>query len=559
MSPSSADPLGSVRNAAWAPMRIVFLGAMTLLAVSIETGAAQQLPVGHPFEDYVRVLQLTGVVAPDPFLIRPLPLVRVGHSISKDVRHPWRERYPFSARPDSEPMQFGLFAPEAKFFWNSTFPNGQNDGAVWQGRGLTTQLTGGAFVRHGVLTASFRPSLIYTQNREFDLALGDPARPVFSNPWHPLTGVTPRIDLPQRFGPNAFTALDLGETSIRIDWRGLVVGGSNETMWWGPGVRNAIVMSNNAPGFLHLFLGTGRPLSVGIGKVEANWMWGRLSESEYFDLAGDNDTRFITGVVFDFEPKPLPGLYLGGTRVFVLDVPTDGLGFGDYFLILQGLTKSSQVTPDNPTGIDERDQLISLFARWLLPESGFEAYVEWARNDHNADLRDILLEPGHSEAYTLGFQKAVVLRDGRYARVRGELTHLELSKTLLVRSTPTYYIHDIVRQGYTHRGQILGAGIGPGSNSQFVGGDVFTTWGRVGGFFQRHVVDNDVLFTITDGFGNLLHDVRLTWGVVADYFAGDFALSAGFSFTRELNRYYILENDLSNVKLEFSLRWDSPR
>ena len=541
-------------------MRSVFLG--TVLAVIVVPAAAtgQQLPIGQTFEDYLRVLQLTGAAARDPFLIRPLSWDRAMSGIPTDRSDPWRERYTLSDGPDSAGTRFGLFDPEAVMFWNSAFPSGQNDGAVWRGRGLTTRLSMGGFVRRGVFTASFRPALVYNQNRAFSLAVLDSARSAFLNPWHPLTGVNSTIDMPQRFGPEAFTTLDLGETSLRIDWRGWTVGASNETMWWGPGVRNAIVMSNNAPGFPHLFLGTGRPIDIGIGNVEANWIWGRLSESEYFDSVDDNDTRFITGLVFDFELKPLPGLYLGATRVFVLDVPADGIGFGDYFLVLQGLTKLSQATPDNPTGQDERDQLISLFTRWLLQESKFEVYVEWARNDHNANVRDFLLEPGHSEAYTVGFQKAFVLHDNTYVRVRGELTHLERSKTQFLRPTPTYYVHDVVRQGYTHRGQVIGAGIGPGSNSQFLGSDVFTKWGRVGGFFQRHVIDNDALFAIVSSSEKFsLHDVALTFGATAELFLGEFAVSGSLAFTRELNRYYQFKNDVTNVASTFAVRWDLPR
>ena len=319
-------------------------------------------------------------------------------------------------------------------------------------------------------------------------------------------------------------------------------------------------MSNNAPGFPHLFIGTGRPVDIKVGKVEVLWMWGELTESGYFDLVDDNDTRFITGMVFDFEPKSLPGFYVGATRVFMIDVPTGGLDLGHYSLVLQGLTKSSQATANNPLGDDERDQLISLFMRWLLPESGFEVYVEWARNDHNVDVRDVLLEPGHSEAYTIGFQKVVVLADGRYARLRGELTHLERAKTTILRATPTYYVHDIVRQGYTHRGQVIGAGIGPGANSQFLGGDVFSKWGRVGGYFRRHVIDNDALFAIVGPSRNFsIHDVAFTFGASAEVFVGEFAISANLEYTRELNRYYDSGNDVSNIRSRFALRWDLPR
>ena len=83
-------------------------------------------------------------------------------------------------------------------------------------------------------------------------------------------------------------------------------------------------------------------------------------------------------------PKPFPGLYLGASRLFYRYTPQGGLSFGEYLLVFQGPTKRSQTTPTNPLGDDVRDQMFSLFARWLFPESGFEAYVEWAKNDQGA-------------------------------------------------------------------------------------------------------------------------------------------------------------------------------
>ena len=50
---------------------------------------------------------------------------------------------------------------------------------------------------------------------------------------------------------------------------------------------------------------------------------------------------------------------------------------------------------------------------------------------------------------------------------------------------PTFYVHTAAVEGYTNLGQLLGAAIGPGSNSQFLGLDRYTSRGRWGVFFER--------------------------------------------------------------------------
>jgi hypothetical protein len=99
---------------------------------------------------------------------------------------------------------------------------------------------------------------------------------------------------------------------------------------------------------------------------------------------------------------------------------------------------------------------------WVFPESGFEIYGEYARNDHSWDFRDLLGEPEHSRAYMIGFQKSFNLAHGRLLAINAELVQTEASKTRNIRTDATYYTHYIVTQGYTHKGQLLGLGHGPG-------------------------------------------------------------------------------------------------
>ena len=537
------------------------LAAAALCCALAPVARAQQLAVGDPLEDYLRVLQLAGRAATAgpagaSFTIRPLARDWAIAGVAAGSTHPWRDR--LAAAPRAARLGAArLIAAETelRLFENSAFPSGQNDGAVWQGRGLTAALDAGGTLRWGPLTVEVRPTLVYTQNRAFPLApVSAPGRTNYANPWHPrVNGQGGWIDAPQRFGTEAFWRLDPGQTSLRVDAAGVLAGFGWENLWWGPGVRNAIVMSNNAPGFPHAFLGTSRPRDVGVGHVEAQWVWGRLQGSGWSDSVVSDTARFITGLVGSFAPKALPGLTLGATRMFYAYLPPAGLGLSDYLLVLQGITKRGFATDSNPDGNDARDQLLSLFARWVLPESGFEAYLEWARNDHSWDLRDFMLEPEHSQSYTLGFQKVIQLSGDRLLRLGGELTHLERSPTFQVRAEPTYYVHHLVREGYTQRGQVIGAGIGPGSNAQRLWGDVFTRWGRVGAFVGRQVHDNDAYYAQVQDYRR--NDVSLTIGVTGLLFVRGFDVGGSLAWTKEYNRYFVLRDDRTNLGFHLSVRW----
>ena len=510
--------------------------------------SSQTLTVGDAFEDYLRLLQIAGRGDFGSFTVRPSvtgsPATAVGAG-----GHPWALHLepPSSLTADGQ-FQILVVDPQLRSFANSRFPVGRNDGAVWQGKGLTMALDVGVVVTWRAITIEVRPTIVFTENRSFPLAPVGGTNP-YAYPWRV-------IDWPQRFGPDPFWTLDPGQSEVRLDVWGASLGLSSKNLWWGPAIRNPIVMSNNAPGFPHGFLGTDGPLDIGIGDLEARWVWGRLSDSDWFDSGTPARDRLITGIVAAFSPSLLRGLSLGLTRAFYARAPEGAVPLADYFMVLQGVRKKALVTPQNPTGDDDYDQLFSLFGRWVLPRSGFEVYWEWARNDHAWDLRDFLLEPEHSQAYTLGLAKAFDLDPNRVLSLGFELSHLERESTFQVRSSPTYYEHGIVTQGYTQRGQIIGAGIGPGGNAQALSLDLYVPWGRAGTWLERQVHDNDAYYewAAANNAGFCCHDVSFHWGTRALFFTGGWELGAGTIVTREMNRYFF-GSDLWNLNLSLSARW----
>lgn len=525
------------------------LALAVIAAMGRDAAHGQSLPIGEPEEAYLRVLQLADGWSGPSFTSRPLAIAGARDGLAAEG-HPWSDRISLQPTGGRGRVAWTIGRARLRSFLNSRHPRGGNDGAIWQGKGLTTAFESTARLEAHGLSVTLNPTVLYNQNGPFELAPSDRADlPDVAYPWH-------RIDLPQRFGDESFWTFDLGQSEIAYDWRGGRVSVGNQNLWWGPGIRNAIVMSGNAPGFNHVSLGTNRPISIGVGTLEGRWIWGGLAQSDYFDPALADMRRFITGIVLTYSPSFIDGLSIGGTRVFQELVPESGLGLGEYFLVLQGLLKSSQVSASSPVGNDDRDQLLSLFARWAFPESGFEAYVEWARNDHSADLQDFLLEPEHSQAYTLGFQHVTSFSARRGWVLRGELTHLEAPPTFQLRPRGVYYTHFAVQQGYTHRGQVLGAWLGPGGNGQFLGVDVYDRLGSASLFVQRQVHDNDAfwVWAAENGESYDHHNVSFDFGLQGLAFVGDFDVGAGIVYTRELNRYFQTDK-VNNVNLSLSARW----
>lgn len=501
------------------------------------------LPVGDALEDYERVMQLVDSEKLDGFNLRPVPA-------PSSLRGPWAphvRRYLSSV----ERQDIRVSSPAIDLGWASSRPAGTNDGFLWQGRGGTSRAIFGIYGRIYGLSAAFRPEFAYVQNRAFNAGPGNSTQ-YFGRA---------TIDAPRRFGNKPIRLVHPGQSFIELAAFGVGVGVSTRNMWWGPALHNAIVMSNNGPGFGHAYLGTSRPVDAGIAHVQGKWFWGDLHESKFFEDDRSSERRHITGIVLEVQPHFIPGLYVGATRVFVqAKDENDGR---DHFLIFQNFFKKYLEDEHDRFGFDENDQILSVFGRWVFPKSGFEFYGEYGVGDHSSDLRDAVVQFKHASGYTVGLQKVFAIGP-KLLRANAELTRLEAPKSDILRvagdapgysASPTaFYVNTIVRQGYTHKGQIIGAGIGPGSNSQYVGVDLFTTWGRAGWYAQRVVYDNDLFYSVSND--HTAHQVEFISGVGSLLFIRSFELVADVALRRFLNMYYETGNDEWNVTAKIGLRWN---
>ncbi|MCS7081543.1 MAG: hypothetical protein NZ525_00840, partial [Rhodothermia bacterium] len=84
------------------------------------------------------------------------------------------------------------------------------------------------------------------------------------------------------------------------------------------------------------------------------------------------------------------------------------------------------------------------------------------------DLWDLFLEPEHASAYLVGFRKRWRSLS-RQTHLAAELVHLETPRTILVRVPGNmFYVHGVVRHGYTHRGRLLGSDVATNGNLQAI-------------------------------------------------------------------------------------------
>jgi hypothetical protein len=514
--------------------------------------------VATELDHYVRLLELMDSVRGVPLIFHTATLQPAAGGLEATGEHPWAWRYPLRAEPrDRHRLTLRPINPEAHVVFNSAFPRTANDGPLWAGRGISGLASAGFTLAFGPVTGRLEPAVHFAQNRDFTLApVQGPPRSPFDYPW------SNDIDYPQRFGTSALTSADWGQSGIRLDLGHFTAGVSNEDLWWGPGIRNAIVMSNTAPGIPHADLGTGSPIPTRIGAFEIRGVWGAMHRSDYADQTVRDGTRFLSGLTLGYQPKFLPGLTIGLTRLLYKEWPVGGVGFSDIADVLGRFFNPGKTQPDSSFGNDDADQMTSLVGRWVAPHDGLELYFEWARNDFAGNLRDLLVQPDHSRSYTLGFQKRLDSRGGPW-RLTLELTMLGSSAVSLLRGlAPTYYAHPRVLEGYTNRGQLMGAAIGPGSSSQYLGVDRYFRQGRWGIFLERARTDDDYALFGDAGkspfqgtsFPYDHQQVDLTLGISVFRFVGRLDVGGTLELTRELNRYFVRNADVSNVKFAWSIR-----
>jgi hypothetical protein len=437
---------------------------------------------------------------------------------------------------------FTIVFPQITFATNTTLPFGQNDGALWQGKGANVRALAGITASYGPVRVVLIPEIAYSANNRLNIDPADtrfwPAVPANRSRFSSPANVFPySIDLPWRMGDASFTKIYPGQSSIYVGFGPIEIGAATENEWWGPALRNPLVMGDNAPGFPHAFLRAARPLDTFVGRLDFRWLVGGLHESDWFDNDFTNDVRSLSAFAFTWSPNARSGLTLGFTRSVFRAVDGYSGVAGRAFDFLSNVGHPDARSLSDSTMIPGDDQLLSFFARWAAPRYGLEAFAEWGRADMPTSLRDLFEQPDHSRGYTSGIQWARPVGVDGHVRVQGELTNVEQSSTYRFRPLGSWYTSRAVIQGYTNEGQIIGAGIGPGSSSQWAAVDFFTGPWQVGVNVGRTRFNNDAFFLLPYA-SRCGHDVTVYPGLRGAYANRYVRLRADFSAASRYNTFF---------------------
>jgi len=525
-------------------------------------GGSAEVFAGGELESYLRTLSTLGIARLHQTSLRQYSPVEARWllTIPESLAHPWAAR--LRERGDGAGTSWvRLVRPAVAARVNSGYPWGINDGAVWAGRGATLWASAGVAVRWGVLTVVANPLVSAAQNADFPIVdSGRPGRLRFEDWQH--AGI---VDYPQRFGDGVYSLVDPGESMVRLDAAGVALGFSTAHEWWGPTQRYPYLLGTNAAGFPHLFLGTSRPLDLRLVRAHARLLWGQLDESHYFEAEGGNayltrPRRFAAGLATVLQPGALPNLELGLARFIHAPWP-DGGGIprrywtrpfeGIFKIDLPVLNPS---IPSDSRSLDGENQLASVFARFTVPQHGFELYAELGREDHPWDGRYLMLTFDEQSSTSFGFAKAWRRVDGTViTRLRGEAINFQMAQVDLYRGgAPTYLHPSGTNQGHTQRGQILGAGVGVGGAAgSFLAWDRLDPNGRWTVEWSRTVrhdsgLDSTARLRPTDGL-----DVVHAIGAERLLFVGSRELTAGASLGRDFNRDFA--GDRSNLSVYVSV------
>lgn len=461
-------------------------------------------------------------------------------------------------RDTGKAFQWGISQVSFSRMFNDSVGSGLNNESFYGATGWQERLSAGVYARYKGLELQLQPEWVLAQNKQqamIDARFKD--ADFFSRYYFYNINV---IDLPSRPGKEKLNRLFPGQSFARYVFNnGLSLGVSTENLWWGPGIRNALVMTNNAPGFLHLSFQTQKPVSTSVGSFEWQMIYGWLDSSGVEPVENERQfaefwpgayvprisqsKRGIAGMVLSWQPKWVPHLYIGfANATYFYQKKTDAAGrpFPDY-----PYTSSPQNKLSTSLG--------SLFFRYVMPQEHAEIYAEIGRADKAANLFN-LIGDSIPFAYSAGIRKMIPIGATKgFISINAEITHLQLpdprmiftaTNVLSIPQTRSWYTHPRVRQGYTHHGQLLGAGIGPGSNSQTLHIAWIKGFNRIGLTAERIVMNKD--FTYYSRFNGIIglgpHNqywVNLNLGLNGQYAWKQFQLAAAITSTSALNHRWV--------------------
>jgi hypothetical protein len=539
--------------------------------------------------NYLRTSQLLGKFKNDvSFTLKPFDIGTSGHKIENKVFS--IEQYsPTLLTFFNDKGKIKILPVDYNLEFNSHHPYNRNNGSMIPNRGYQHIISAGIYAEIGPLSIQLKPEQLYSENKDFE-GFGEGPNGHYPVIWTKRYKLWNKIDMPERFGEKSISKILIGQSSIRLNFKGLSIGVSNENIWWGPSIRNSIMMSNHARGFKHITFNTTKPLKTKIGNFEWQLISGRLESSGYLpanseiQYAGTNiyvpkinqmghtdDWRYLQGYSITYSPKWVSGMSLGFIRwVQAYSALFEGKywwmeGNPTWFPVFDNLFRKNDKYENYEA---QTNEAAGIFLRWLWKDSKAEIYGEYHFNDAKQNFRDLLLDSDHSRAVTVGLQKVFKINADDFL-FSWEWTQMEQTASRLIRNAGSWYEHSWTMDGHTNEGEVLGASIGPGSNSHYFALNRIRDTEKLGIALEIIDQDNDFFheaFASASDFRRYWKDFNLHINFSKKF--KQFWLSSNFMYSRSLNyqwdlddtatTYYHPGNDVNNFHMTLKLAYLIP-
>ena len=413
------------------------------------------------------------------------------------------------------------------FVNNSLLPQNWNDGNMYPARGWQERYSVGLNVKLWVLDINFQPEWLKVQNIPQEPYNGNNEDGNFMPKY--FGSVANVIDNFRQFGTKKIDTFSWGQSRIGLKIGPIGLGYSNENIWWGPGKRNSLVFTNNAAGFKHYYLQTNKPIKTPVGHFELAVISGIIDTSWFTDpdldlmrriwsggIAEKNlDQRGIDGITLNYNPSFMPNLYLGyaySRQYYKNEIDPKGNSY-------------PFVSKDK-----YKQEIGSFIFRFVLPKDHAEFYGEVGTPNKDPWPR-AFFQNSPKTGFVIGASKIVNFPNLKsYLHLNVEMTQLQLYNPkdmfypgwAFVGGLPnSWYTNSTIKQGYTNQGQIMGAAIGPGSNSQTIDLSYHYKLNYIGIMVERISQNNDFFSVVYFSGRNGQVDPTLgqLWGYYNKYWA----------------------------------------
>ena len=463
---------------------------------------------------------------------------------------------------------------------NSHLPYGYNDGNMGNSVGKQKLYSSQLNIQWGRIYLQIAPEKIIANNESFDrLPLNFDGTQNGYNYWARYYSMSENL-IENTIQIGSKETNFLGQSSLKYNTKNISFGISNENLWWGPGIYNSLILTNNAPGFLHFTINTHKPISNKFGNFEWQIIGGNLSNSNIEPINNDNpfarpyyvpkpnQDRYLTGLIITMQPKLIPNLYIGVANVA--------------YMYKKEIQKTEEYTPfvnfNKQSELNNRPTFGSFFFKYNFPKDHAEFYLEYGRNNKAATPVNIF-EDSIPTGYVGGARKIFPL--GSNFRYGGIMINMEVvqmhlnnpnqiwDKDLITKRT-SWYTNSYITQGYTNSGQILGSYIGPGSNAQNLQISWIKASKKIGIGIERVIHNQDFYYyNYYNGlkypgpnfkyWADLIYNVSFRWDVGNFIFSADYKNSNSYNYMwtkiGDGGIYGPSDTDKKNIQINFAIKY----